>query len=339
MLAGGAVLLAGCERPEQIRVYQAPKDKPVEAILSTKSDTPPVASRARAARPKVSYQAPKEWGESAPNDISVANFSVKGAEGKSANISIAPLPPLANREAEVVNMWRSQMGLPEVSAAEATALLKDVDVAGGKGKIFELSTSGNSADGPQRIVTVMMHQSDTSWFYKISGDDAIVTAQKENFLSFIKTVKFEAAPSTPAPSASSASSSSFGWKVPADWKEVAPGAMQNAKFTITAQNGVTADVTVSIFPSSTGDNLTNVNRWRRQIGLPEVDEAGLSKLIQPLDTNNKNTILVDMENQDKRLIAAIVPRSSGWFFYKLMGGTAAVASQKEAFVSFVRSEP
>ena len=341
LLAGWVVLAAGCGQPEQVRVYQAPKEKD-GPVASTPSSTPPMASRARSARPKVAYETPQGWVEGAPNDITVANFTIKGADGKSASASIAPLPPLGSRETEVVNMWRSQLGLPEASSSEVAGLLSEVEVSGQKGKMFELSAPGSAADGPQKIVTVMLHQPETSWFYKISGDDAIVTAQKATFLNFIKTVRFEAgapAAASAAPSDSAPSSSGFGWKVPADWKEIAPGAMQNAKFSVPAQNGVTADVTVSIFPGSTGDNLMNVNRWRGQIGLTPVDEAGLVKLVQPLDPKNPQAILVDMENQGKRLIAVAMPRGKGWFFYKILGGSAAVAPQKEAFLSFVRSEP
>lgn len=346
LLAGWVVMAAGCGQPEQVRVYQAPKEHEVPVAMGSKPEeeaSPAVArgEKPRRVLPKVTYQVPAGWVEGKPNDITVASFTIKGADGKSANASIAPLPPLGTRETEVVNMWRSQLGLPEASSNEVAGLLSEVEVAGQKGKMFELAAPGSATDGPQRIVTVMLHQPETSWFYKISGDDAVVTAQKTNFLDWLKTVRFEAgAPDLAGTaSASPTASSGFGWQVPADWKEIAPGAMQNAKFTVPAQNGVTADVTVSIFPSSTGDTLTNVNRWRGQIGLEKIDEAGLAKIVQPLDPKNPQAILVDMENQGKRLIAVAMPRGKGWFFYKILGGSAAVAPQKEAFLSFVRSEP
>jgi len=336
LLAGWVVLAAGCGQPEQVRVYQAPKEHEV-AVAEEKTEKP------HRVLPKVVYQVPSGWVEGQPNEITVANFTIKGADGKSANASIAPLPPLGSRETEVVNMWRTQLGLPEASSSEVAGLLSEVEVAGQKGKMFELSAPGSAADGPQRIVTVMLHQPETSWFYKISGDDAVVTAQKSTFLDFLKTVRFETSSVTVAPaaptSASKPKSSEFAWKVPSDWSEVAPGAMQRAKFTVPAQNGVTADVTVSIFPGNAGDDLMNVNRWRGQIGLEKIDEAGLAKVAQPLDSKNPQAILVDMENQGKRLIAVAMPRAKGWFYYKLLGGSAAVAPQKEAFLSFVRSEP
>jgi hypothetical protein len=289
-------------------------------------------------RPELTYKVPAGWSEAAPNQVSVANFTIVGSDGKTANASIAPLPPLGNRETEVVNMWRQQMGLDEISPEEVGKLLSEVEVADAKGKMFELAGSATGTEGQQRIITVMQHNPETSWFYKISGDEALVTKEKSNFLAFIKSVRFSVA-TRDRSSSSAKSSSTSSWKIPADWQEVAPGAMQVAKFQVPQQKDATAEVTVSVFPSDTGGNLANVNRWRGQLKLGPVDEASLSKLVQPLDPKISGAILVDMENQGDRLIGAIVPRGGQWFFYKLRGGPAAVEAQKAAFVAFARSEP
>ena len=291
------------------------------------------------ARPGLTYKVPTGWSEAAPNQVSVANFTIVGPDGKTANASIAPLPPLGNRETEVVNMWRQQMGLSEISSEEVGKLLTEVDVADAKGKMFEIAGPADATEGQQSIITVMQHGPETSWFYKISGDEALVTKEKSNFLAFIKSVRFnKSTPSAgmPAPAASSKNSK---WKTPDDWQEVAPGAMQAAKFQVPPQKDATAEVTVSVFPSDTGGNLANVNRWRGQLKLSPVDETGLAKLVQPLDSGISGAILVDMENQGDRMIGAIVPRGGQWFFYKLRGGPAAVEAQKAAFVAFARSEP
>lgn len=336
----GAVFLCGCDQP-QIRVYEAPKEPPREMVADSSSApmmaAPPMAAPERQL-PKVTYKLPKDWMERAPNEISIANFSVTGAGGKSAGISIAPLPRLADREAEVVNMWREQMGLKPLDKSEIPGQLTEVDVAGTKGKMFEVTGPAKGGEGPQRIITVMVHEPTTSWFYKISGDDALVTAQKDAFLQFLKSVHFEAA-SAAAPSTPSHSGSGAGWKVPAEWTEESPGAMQVAKFQVPAKESATAEVTVSVFPSDTGGDLANVNRWRGQIGLGPVDEQGLVKVVQPLDQKLPGAILVDMENQGQQLIGAIVPRNGRWFFYKLKGAAKAVAPQKDAFIGFVLSAP
>lgn len=139
------------------------------------------------------------------------------------------------------------------------------------------------------------------------------------------------APSTPAPS-------QFKWTVPSDWTESKPGPMQQARFAVPEKDGAQAEVAVSVFPSDTGGTLQNVNRWRAQLGLPPVDSAGLANLVAPLSAA-PNAVLADLSNNDKRMLAAIVPRDGTWWFYKLTGGTPAVANAREAFIGFVSSTP
>ncbi len=345
-LISGSLLLAGCGEQEAIRVYQAPKEKAAHAGHGhAHGSAPSAVERPSApARPKLDYTVPAGWTEVPQNQVSVANFNIDGAGGLKANVSIAPLPPLANRETEVVNMWRQQMGMPEISKEEADKLLSSAEVAGKQGRLFEIANTASGSEGVQRIVTVMQHDTDTSWFYKISGDDALVTKEKANFLAFIKSVRFgagggtagsDAAATVPSPAGGSGSK----WAVPATWKEVAPGAMVLAKFQMPPQKDATAEVTVSVFPSDTGGNLANINRWRGQLKLEPVDAAGLAKLVQPLDSSIPGAILVDMDNNDDRIVGAIVPRGGQWYFYKLRGATAVVEAQKAAFVAFARSEP
>ena len=52
-----------------------------------------------------------------------------------------------------------------------------------------------------------------------------------------------------------------------------------------------------------------------------------------------NAVLVDLSNNDKRMLAAIVPRDGIWWFYKMTGGAPAVANAREAFIGFVSSKP
>ncbi len=144
------------------------------------------------------------------------------------------------------------------------------------------------------------------------------------------------APNSPAPSAPAPSQ--FKWTVPTDWTEAKPGPMQQARFAVPEKDGSQAEVAVSVFPSDTGGTLQNVNRWRAQLGLSPVEESGLANLVAPLSAA-PNAVLVDLSNNDKRMLAAIVPRDGTWWFYKLTGGSPAVANAREAFIGFVSSAP
>jgi hypothetical protein len=115
--------------------------------------------------------------------------------------------------------------------------------------------------------------------------------------------------------------------------------MQVAKFAVPDQGDAKAEVAVSVFASDTGGTLGNVNRWRGQLGLPPVDGPGLAELVKPIPGAPDGAIVADLENNGRQLIGAIVPRQGQWFFYKLLGQSAAVAPAKPAFLQFAQSPP
>ena len=254
---------------------------------------------------------------------------------------------LAGKEGIIVNMWRQQVGQSELPADEAAKQLSPVEISDGAGKMFDVTgkTEGGAA---MRIVTAMQHRGDTSWFFKLAGNDALVQAQKPAFTAFLKTVKFSEAPALTAtsgpiptmgsaPAAGAAPAASSEWKTPANWTSVAPGPMQVAKFSVPEKDGAKADATISIFPNSTGGTLRNVNRWRDQLGLAPVTDTELAPLVKPLDEKIPDAVVVDMANNKRRLVGVVVPRDGQWFFFKLLGDDAAVAAQKDAFIAFAKS--
>ena len=83
--------------------------------------------------------------------------------------------------------------------------------------------------------------------------------------------------------------------------------------------------------------MSNVSRWRSQIGLPALDAAVLAGSIKPLPNGPEGAVMVDLENAEQALTGAIVPRGGKWFFYKLMGDTAAVNASRDAFVKFCQT--
>ena len=129
------------------------------------------------------------------------------------------------------------------------------------------------------------------------------------------------------------------WTVPHAWGETAPGPMQSARFTAGDPAGGVAEITVVALPGDAGGLLANVNRWRRQLGLPPVEEAGLTALTRDLTTPGGKVVLVDLsgEKTPKTLVAAVVSRGGNTWFYKLMGDANVVAQQKDALVKFVQS--
>ncbi len=333
---------AGCGN-DDVKVYQVAKEQRTSPHAQSQGALPGGHPDIGAAsKPQLSWTLPDGWKETPPtSQMSVATFSIMGKDGKEAQVAITPLRGMAGKEVPIVNMWRQQAGLPEISAEAAQKELQVVEVGGESGKMFEVVGKSGADSKPTRIVTAMVHLGETSWFYKLAGDADAVESQKGAFVTFLKSIKMTQASATeiasaPTPQAETPAASGQ-WKTPTDWKEVQPGQMQVAKFSMPPKGAAKADVMISVFPTDTGGTLGNVNRWRRQIGLADGTEAEVGKLVSKLDDKNPDALLVDMANNDRRLVGAIVPRDGQWYFFKLLGDAAAVAPQKDAFIKFVKS--
>ncbi|MEO7318180.1 MAG: hypothetical protein ABIZ56_04240, partial [Chthoniobacteraceae bacterium] len=193
-----------------------------------------------------------------------------------------------------------------------------------------------------RIVTAFYHENGASWFFKLAGDEALVSAQKAAFVAFLKTVRVQE-DAAPAPDTGTAPpappASEFKWKVPDGWQTLTPGNMQVGKFSVPEKDGGKGEVFVSIFTNDTGGTLANVNRWCQQLGLPAVDDAGLKNIASPLDPATPDAVLIDLKGDARALLGAIVPREGRWWFYKLMGDAPAVTAARESFIAFAKTQP
>ena len=332
--AGCAIALSACKE-RAISVYTVPKEQAVEA----KPDHPPHEGHRddEDVLPNVTWTLPAGWkdegSETQQGGIrAVGRFSITGGD---ATVNITPLGAFAGKEPILVNMWRSMFQMEPLPEAEAVKALSDLPIAGGMGKIFDLT--GEKAGKKSRIVTAMFNYNGQSWFFKLQGSPESVEPAVAAFKQFLTTIKFEAAANAPLKSEPAPVDASQ-IPMPAGWTSVAPGPMQVAKFTVPEKDGAKAEVTVSVFPSDTGGTLSNVNRWRGQVGLPATDEAGLATCTTPLDASLPGSVLADLKGESKHMLGAIVPQDGQWIFYKLMGDAPAVSAARESFVTFAKSK-
>jgi hypothetical protein len=287
--------------------------------------------------------------------MSVGSFSVKNQAGKQARVTIIPLGGPAGGELDNVNRWRGQVGLSPIQNEELTKQMETVQIGGANGPLFDMTGTPPDQKEPARILAAILSREDTTWFFKMMGDRAVIEEQKVAFKEFLKSVAFQstaaaasaatAAPTTPVPEvpktaeASSTDNTAPRWEVPPDWQKQPPGQMQVAKFAVADQGAAKAEVTVAVFPGDVGGLFANVNRWRRQIELPPLDPAGLATVTNVLDLGATKATLVDMTNDAKssRLIAAVVPQGGRSWFFKLTGEKALVSRKRDGFVAFVKS--
>ena len=357
-----ASAFVGCKRQSD-QVYYAPREQPTaEAAAPAAGQMPSPATAAPAALPTLHWTLPDGWREQTPTEMRVASFSVTGKDGETADVSIIPLA-IVGRDLELVNMWRQQVQLPPATDPDVDKQAEPVTIGPGQGKLFNIASeqplTGNSR---QRILVAMMTRGPMSWFFKMTGEESFVAAQKPAFIQFLKSLSFtepsaglQAAlpPGHPTiggnDSAAAASATPAEnpekpvWTVPPGWRDQPPAQFLLAEYAIAGADGAQADVNVAVLNGTGGGVLPNVNRWRGQLGLPPATEATLPAMTSALDVAGGQGTVVDVTGTDSktglkaRLIGVILPQAGQTWFYKLMGDEQLVGQQKEAFVAFIQS--
>lgn len=347
---------------EEIQVYQTHKEHPISAQEHSASGQAGTPSEA-----PLQWTRPSGWQETERGEMRLASFRIVGVGGKTADVSVIALPGIAGGDLSNVNRWRGQVGLPAIRQDELSKLAKPVVVGDSSGTLFDLAGTAASGDAT-RVLAAILHRADAVWFFKMTGDDELAAKQKPAFIEFLKSVKFAGAvesqaalpaghPSVaestaalpsghpaigampPANATSTSSAPAAQWQVPASWTEEPPTQMLLAKFSA-KDKGTRADITVSAFPGDVGGLLANVNRWRRQVNLPPVDQTQLARTIETIKVQSDEGTLVKLENPDAKspsLIGAAVPHKGQTWFFKMLGDGKLVAREEKAFRNFVQN--
>jgi len=156
---------------------------------------------------------------------------------------------------------------------------------------------------PARMIAAIVPQQTQSWFFKVTGPVDAVEGQMAPFLAFIKSVRFAEGTRTPT------------WTLPEGWTVLPAGSQQSSgpiriKRFATIQVGsadrpLTLAVTSLPGPGENSDQyvLVNVNRWRRQLGLPPLTQATLydhntrTQEVRKIKAGDVNATLVNLVGQ------------------------------------------
>jgi hypothetical protein len=144
-----------------------------------------------------------------------------------------------------------------------------------------------TATVPQQTLGAIVMVDDTGWFFKLIGDPTLVQTQREDFIEFVKSLRF------------SGDGELTPWILPEGWKEV-PGLRERyATIEIASeQEPLTLTVTrLTKSPDFETDAylLANVNRWRGEVGLPSIDAGDLSSETKKLEADDgREVMLVDI---------------------------------------------
>lgn len=162
-----------------------------ENFLKWVQSVKPAAETAAAPAPaapgdgSLGWQLPAGW-RLVPGTSSMryATFGITDAGGAKAEMAITHFPGDVGGDLENVNRWRQQVGLPAVDAAGLTALVSKLTAASKTLSLIDIT-------GPQnRLVAGWTRHGSDTWFFKLTGPDALVGVEKAKFTAFLESVRF-----------------------------------------------------------------------------------------------------------------------------------------------------
>lgn len=248
------------------------------------------------------WKTPDGWTERPGEGMRQATFKVEG-DGPTLECTVIRLPDRGGNPASLeytlanINRWRSQLSLEPLSKAGLEMELKDdsevhslsiaenlinvtwVNFEGRKGggaapmanAPFAGGAGGQNphgggappmaSSGGGRMLAAIVPIGKLGWFFKVSGEDKLVSAQEENFVSLLKSLRIEG--DKPV------------WRSPKDWHELAGSGMRAATFQIGEGKSQLECSVIPLpaeDPTTTDYLLSNINRWRGQVGLDSLSE-------------------------------------------------------------------
>jgi hypothetical protein len=133
---------------------------------------------------KPKWEVPQGWESVPASSMRVASFKVPGQNGDALDVSISNLSGNGGGDLLNVNRWRQQVGLSPITEEEMKKQV--VPVKAKNAQVQTLDLSG----GQRRMLVGWALVGGKTWFFKVTGSDALATSQKDNFTKFLQSVEF-----------------------------------------------------------------------------------------------------------------------------------------------------
>src|SRR5438067_7014375 len=146
-----AILLAGCEKNSEIKVYRVSK-APLEESAAQQQESLPTNTAAPrmpgglAATSSSAVSTPPNWEPQPLSQMRQASFLVKGDNGAVADISFVSLGTAAGNILDNVNRWLGQLGQPPITEQKLGEMAQRLHTSLGDVTIVDLAGLPDNAD-------------------------------------------------------------------------------------------------------------------------------------------------------------------------------------------------
>ena len=138
-----------------------------------------------AADGSVTWQLPDGW-KPAPTAGSMryATINISAADGATAELAVSHFPGDVGGDLENVNRWRQQAAMDPVDAADLAPLITRLTAGPQTINLIDIT-------GPKlRLIAGWTRHGADTWFFKLTGPDPLVGAEKAKFTAFLESIRF-----------------------------------------------------------------------------------------------------------------------------------------------------
>lgn len=131
--------------------------------------------------------------------------------------------------------------------------------------------------------------------------------------------------------------SQLSWDIPEHWIAGRSSSMRLGSYTVA--DSPSLDISITRFPGDVGGLLSNVNRWRGQIGLSPISADVMEGERTTRTTDFATFELVSLHNPEthQKMWVALLDFGGHTWFFKMTGPDADVDKERSAFLNLVDS--
>lgn len=281
----------------------------VKSLRFTGDDAPPT------------WTLPAGWREQPGSGMRYATIAIPAAEPLDLSVTVLPRnePDLDTYALSNVNRWRGQLGLPALSRDRLKDETESLDVDGQPLTLVDLTGMMTEGGGMARPP-----------FAGGQGPPAGISPPAG------PPPPGASPPRVSGPTSAPAGAPRLSYDVPEGWKPSEAGGLRRAAFTI-GDGAKTAEVTVIDLDPGAGTLLANINRWRKQIDLPDASQQEVDREVKKIEVGPLAGDYVELVGPEKAILGVVLQEAGRTWFFKLMGDAELVRNEKDRFEAFVRS--
>ena len=297
------------------------------------------------------WQVPKGWQELPATSMRMVNLQV--ASKPNAECYLTILPGRGGGIIENINRWRNQMSLASLSVEEISKLPKKKLL--GKNAVYIecngtfVGISGDIKNDDYKLVGMILEESNVTVFVKMVGPKKVLEQEIKNYHDFCSSLqvisdKANSHDVSEKTSQEDTKAAGLSWDAPELWIQEPKRTMRIASFRTGADSQT--ECYISILEGSAGGIYQNINRWRGQVELSELDPAAIDNLpdikmlgrtAKFVELKGNYTGMSGPTYNEYMMLGVVCPLPEQTLFVKMTGPESEVLNERKNFLAFCQS--